>query len=115
MGNTNRSEITLHVELDVNRVPERISWDATDNNIKGREAKALMLSVWDPEERNTMRVDLWTKEMDVDEMKQFIHQSILLMADTLQRATGEDKMADTMRDFGDYYAEKLNLVRPAQP
>jgi hypothetical protein len=45
-------------------------------------------------------------------MKQFIHQNIMLMADMLQRATGEDKMAETMRDFGQYYAEKLQLLPP---
>jgi hypothetical protein len=47
-------------------------------------------------------------------MKMFIHQNILLMADTLQRATGEDKMAEMMRDFGQYYAEKLDLLPPEQ-
>lgn len=113
MKQTKSSEITLRVELDENKIPEKIQWDASDNNVNNREARALMLSVWDPAEQNTLRIDLWTKEMTTDEMKQFIHQSILLMADTLQRATGEDKMADTMRDFGDYYAEKLQLISPS--
>ena len=113
MATKKTSQITLKVQLDENKVPEQIQWDASDNNVSNRDARAMMLSVWDPEEQNTLRVDLWTKEMTVDEMKKFIHQSILLMADTLQRATGEDKMADTMRDFGDYYAEKLQLIAPS--
>jgi len=112
MSEKKTSDIVLKVRLDDNKVPESIHWDANDNNVKNKEAKALMLSVWDPAEENTLRVDLWTKEMTVDEMKKFIHQSILLMADTLQRATGEEKMAETMRDFGEYYAEKLNLTGP---
>lgn len=108
------SEIILKIKLDENNVPSKISWDAADNDVFGKEAKALMLSLWDEEEENTMRIDLWTKDMMVDEMKKFIHQSILLMADTLQRSTGEEQMARTMRDFGAYYAEKLNLLPPAE-
>jgi gliding motility-associated protein GldC len=107
-----QSEIILRVGLDENKVPEKIHWDADDNNVRNREAKAIVLSVWDPAEQNSLRIDLWTKEMTVDEMKQFIHQNIMLMADMLQRATGEDKMAETMRDFGQYYAEKLQLLPP---
>jgi len=114
MSTTNTSNITLRVTLDTNKVPEKIHWDATDNNVIGKEAKAMMLSVWDPAEDNTLRVDLWTKEMVVDDMKKFIHQSLLLMADTLQRSTGEIAMAETMRDFGAYYAEKLGLITPEE-
>jgi len=113
MTNTT-SDITFHVELDVNKVPEKITWEATDGSVKSQNATAVMLSVWDPSEENTLRVDLWTKDLSVDEMKKFIHQSLLLMADTLERATGEDKMAETMRDFGAYYAEKLNLIAPEE-
>ena len=110
------SDILFKVKLDQHKVPEQIHWDATDNNVKDRPANAVMLSVWDPAEQNALRVDLWTKEMTVDEMKKFIHQSLLMMADTLERATGEKIMAETMRDFGQYYAEKLDLLDPpAQP
>jgi len=114
MSTKNTSDIILRVTLDANKVPEKIHWDATDNNVIGKEAKAMMLSVWDPTEDNTLRVDLWTKEMVVDDMKKFIHQSLLLMADTLQRSTGEIAMAETMRDFGAYYAEKLGLITPEE-
>lgn len=114
MSNINTSDIILRVSLDENMVPEKIHWDATDNNVIGKEATAMMLSVWDPKEDNTLRVDLWTKDMVVDDMKKFIHQSILLMADTLQRSTGEIAMAETMRDFGAYYAEKLGLATPKE-
>lgn len=109
------STITLYVDLDANKVPESIRWDASDSNITGRPTDAFFMAVWDKVELNTMRIDLWTKEMTVDDMKKFIHQNILLMADTLQRATGEERMAETMRDFGDYYAEKLGLLPPKQP
>jgi gliding motility-associated protein GldC len=108
------SEIVLHIKLDANNVPIKISWDAQDNQVTGKEARAIMLSLWDPNEDNTLRIDLWTKEMIVDDMKKFIHQSLLLMADTLHRSTGEVAMAQSMRDFGAYYAEKLQLIGPAE-
>jgi gliding motility-associated protein GldC len=106
------SEITLQISLDENKIPERIRWNASDNQVVNKDARAIIFSVWDPDEQNSLRIDLWTKEMTVDEMKKFIHQNIMLMADTLQRSTGEDKMAETMRDFGHYYAEKLELLPP---
>jgi gliding motility-associated protein GldC len=46
-----------------------------------------------------MRIDLWTKEMPVDEMKIFFHQTLVAMSDTFHRATGDEKMAETMKDF----------------
>ncbi|MFZ4785203.1 MAG: gliding motility protein GldC [Flavobacteriales bacterium] len=102
------TEIKFEIALDENNVPEKIVWNAKDNG-KTAEAKAMILSVWDKEERNTLRIDLWNKEMEVDEMKRFVHQTILTLADSFEKATGEKKMADTMRDFCEYYAEKLEL------
>jgi gliding motility-associated protein GldC len=100
------SEIRLTVHLDENRVPERIDWEAEDGGVKS-SSKAVLLSVWDETERNTLRVDLWTKEMSVEEMKAFFHQNILTLADTFDRATGEGKMAAQMRDFAAYFAEHM--------
>jgi len=56
-----------------------------------------------------MRMDLWTKEMLVDEMKMFYHQTLLTMADTFERATGEAEMSQDLRDFCDYFAERLQI------
>jgi gliding motility-associated protein GldC len=100
------SEIRVTVHLDENRVPERIGWEAEDGATRS-EAKAALLSFWDSRERNTLRVDLWTKEMTVEEMKAFFHQNILTLADTFERATGEGKMAAQMRDFAHYFAEHM--------
>ena len=111
MSDINRSEIKFLVELDENRVPEKLLWSAKDGGVELEEAKAIMLSVWDSKSKESMRIDLWTKEMPVDEMKIFFHQTLVAMSDTFQRATGDDKMADTMKDFCDYFAEKLELTK----
>ena len=109
MSNTIKSEIKFLVELDENRVPENIFWTAQDGGVHLEEAKAMLLSVWDSKTKETLRIDLWTKEMPVDEMKIFFHQTLVAMADTFERATQDEKMTATMKDFCDYFAEKLEL------
>ena len=111
MSNNLTSEIKFNIELDENRVPEKLSWTAKDGGIDAEQAKAIMLSVWDSKAQETLRIDLWTKDMPVDEMKKFFHQTLVAMSDTFHRATGDEKMADTMKDFCDYFAEKLDLKK----
>ena len=105
------SEIKFNVGLDENKVPETIFWSAEDGGVENANSKALMISVWDNEKKDTLRMDLWTKDMPVDEMKQFFHQTLVSMANTFERATDDQKMSATMRDFCDYFAEKLELKK----
>lgn len=111
MSNSLNSEIKFTVQLDEHRVPESLSWTAQDGGIDDQQTKAIMLSIWDNNAKETLRIDLWTKDMPVDEMKQFFHQTLVAMSDTYQRATNDEKMADTMRDFCEYFAEKLDLKK----
>jgi gliding motility-associated protein GldC len=103
-----KSEIKFTVTLDENNLPEKITWEASDNNAQS-ECKAIMLSIWDAKEKGTMRVDLYTKDFYVEEMKQFFHQSLHLMGDTFKRATGEDKIVDDLRDYCSHFAEKMGI------
>jgi len=105
------SEINISVGLDENKIPEKLKWTAEEGGVTNEETKALMLSVWDHKKKESLRIDLWTKDMPVDEMKIFFHQTLSAMADTFERATNDDKMSATMRDFCDYFAEKLELKR----
>ena len=104
-----KSEIKLEIELDENKIPEKMYWSALDGGVEKSQAKAFMLSVWDEKSSDTLRIDLWTKEMKVADMKRFFHQTLVSMADSLERATDEDKMAGDMRDFCAHFAEKLEL------
>ena len=111
MSKTIKSEIKFLVELDENRVPEKLTWSAEDGGVELEEAKAMMLSIWNSKVQETLRIDLWTKDMPVDEMKLFFHQTLVAMSETFQRATQDEKMADTMKDFCDYFAEKMELKK----
>ena len=104
-----QSEIKFTVTLDDKNMPQKIDWSAQDGGVEST-SKAIMLSVWDAEEKNTLRIDLWTKDMMVDEMKQFYHQSLLSMADTFERSTGEKEAAKAMRHFAQEFGERMKLV-----
>ncbi len=109
MAIEHKSEIKIDIELDENRIPEQLKWTAKDGGVENEETKALLLSVWDSKNKESLRIDLWTKDMPVDEMKIFFHQTLVAMSDTFYRATQDDKMSATMKDFCDYFAEKLEL------
>ncbi|MDO1446205.1 gliding motility protein GldC [Rhodocytophaga aerolata] len=90
-----RSEIKFTVELDDKNIPEKIFWDATDNPNEGlEETKAITISLWDHFHFNTLKIDLWTKDMPVGDMKRFYIETIAGMADALRTATGDEKMTE---------------------
>ena len=98
------STIQFNIQLDSNNVPNKIEWDANDKPDGGlTETKAISVSVWDQEQKNTLRIDLWTKDMPVDDMKRFYIESIGGMSQSVLRATGDEFMAREM----DALCEKL--------
>lgn len=111
MTKTHKSTIEIDVTLDENKIPEKLRWTAADGGVQNEETKAVMLSVWDSKSKESLRIDLWTKDMPLEEMKIFFHQTLSAMADTFERATNDEKMSATMRDFTEYFAEKLELKR----
>lgn len=104
-----KSEIKFTITRDDKKVPEKIVWSASD--IQEQTAtNAIMIALWDAREKNTLRIDLWTKNMMKEEMKKFYHQSLLFMADNFERATGDVEASQAMRNFAQTMGEKLNLV-----
>tara|TARA_B100000953_G_scaffold265844_1_gene233713 strand:+ start:34 stop:456 length:423 start_codon:yes stop_codon:yes gene_type:complete len=108
MAKKNISRIELLVELDENKIPEKIYWTAKDGDISNKETKAALLSLWDSESRESLRIDLWTKDMPIDDMKMFFYQTLSTMTDTYQRATQDEEMTKSMKDFCNFFAERLN-------
>jgi gliding motility-associated protein GldC len=100
-----KSSISIDVILDKDRVPEEIQWNATDTSAESaRKAKAMMLAFWDGAEKTAMRIDLWTKDMMVDEMADFFYQTLMTMAETYQRATQDQTLVGDMKQFAkDFY------------
>lgn len=100
-----KSTITIDVNMDKDRMPESISWNASDTTVtNSQKAQAMMLSFWDGGEKTALRIDLWTKEMMVDEMTDFFYQTFMTMADTYDRATKNKEIVNDMKKFAvDFY------------
>jgi gliding motility-associated protein GldC len=95
-----KSQIKFDVELDKDRIPEKIEWSATDHKDgKSEPINSFSVSLWDSEQRNTLRIDLWTKKMPVDQMKQFCIDSIGGMAQTILNSTGDEYMANELKEL----------------
>ena len=106
------SEIKFKIKLDEGNLPEEIKWQATDSEqTQPTDAKAIMLSIWDPNDKATLRIDLWTKDMLVDDMKLFFHQTLVSMINTYERSTNDQKNIKQMREFASYMAEEMNLIK----
>ena len=102
------SRIFIDVETDEQRVPQAISWSATDTTIaEAQKAKAMMVSFWDAAEKTALRIDLWTKEMMVDEMADFFYQTMMTMADTYGRATNYKDQVEDIKKFAHSFYEKF--------
>lgn len=105
-----QAEIKIHVALDDQNIPQDIRWESTDSqNKEALPCKAIYVSLWDHERQNTLRIDLWTKDMPVDEMKRFFYETLMTMADTFQKATGEENIVEDLRDYCAHFAEKMEL------
>jgi len=97
--NMKKSEIKFVVEVDDNNVPEKILWHATDGpSDKLQETKSISISLWDHTQFNTMRIDLWSKDMTVYDMKRFYIETLDGMAEGVLSATGDEKMAKELRE-----------------
>ena len=70
-----------------------------------------MISMWDSADTGTLRIDLWTKKMPVDEMQRFFYETFMSIADTYQRATNEKVHADLIREFATSLGKKINVLK----
>src|SRR3954464_7830209 len=102
------SEIKFKVTVDENNLPTHIEWDAPDSGEKS-SCKSMMVALWDEKENNTLRIDLWTKDMSVDEMKKFYIQNILTLTDTYLKATADEQTSALVKDFFAEVGKKIGV------
>ena len=105
------SDIVIHVHLDDNKIPEKISWEATENTGGDpQDVKAFLLSMFDREHKDTLRIDLWTKDMEVAEMDRLFYHTIKSFVDTYMKATGNKELAGAMQQFASYFGEQTEII-----
>ncbi len=103
-----KSAINFSIELDNNNVPEKIHWDATDKPDPGlTETKSISVALWDHQQKNTLRIDLWTKDMPVNEMKRFYIECLGGIAQSALSATGDEVMASEINALCDRLVEHV--------
>ena len=107
-----QSTISIDVNLDEQKIPHQILWSATQSSSEEKqEAKAMMISFWDGKEKAALRIDLWTKDMMVDEMADFYYQTMMTMADTFDRATQQKELVGEMKDFAKGFYSKFKKLQ----
>jgi len=110
-----KSNINIQVELDDEKMPELIEWNAPGGGVDGmQKAQALLLGLWDAHEKSALRIDLWTKKMMVDEMNDFFYQTFFGMADTYLRATKNKELAAEMKEFAKNFLKKANSAETSE-
>lgn len=108
------NEIKFSISLDEKNIPETIFWEATDakkKDIEKKQCKSIMVSIWDPVEKNTLRIDLWTKDMGVDEMHAQFFQTLVTMAESFQKATGNTEILKDMQEFCTNFSKKTPFFK----
>lgn len=107
-----QSTIKIDVLLDPEKIPQQINWSATDSSAEmAQKAKAMCVAFWDGADKTAMRIDLWTKDMMVDEMADFYYQMFISMADTFKRATQQQEMSDDLKTFAKNFIEKFKAIQ----
>ena len=104
------SEISFKVTVDDNHLPVNIEWEAKDAGEKSA-SKSVMIALWDAKENNTMRIDLWTKDMSIDEMKKFYVQNVMTLTDTYIRATNDEETAKAVKALFSDIGQKIGVLK----
>lgn len=108
------SEVRLRIGLNEQKWPVSIEWEAEGQS--GGKAlqpcKAFVLSIFDGDSKETLRMDLWTPEMQVMEMDRLVFHTIRGMADTYFKATNNKEMASALQQFAQYFGEKTEIIPP---
>jgi len=102
------STIVIDVHMDKDKVPEQINWKADSSSAEElQKAKAMMIAFWDGADKSALRIDLWTKDMMVDEMADFYYQTMMGMADTYLRATQQQELVEGMKNHAKEFYKKF--------
>tara|TARA_B100001540_G_C15753506_1_gene618167 strand:- start:854 stop:1177 length:324 start_codon:yes stop_codon:yes gene_type:complete len=106
-----KQNLKFEIELDENHLPLNIIMNSGENNVNEDRIKALMISAWSAYSKETLRIDLWTKDMPVNDMYIMFHQTMLGMAVSLEKSTGHNKLAGALRDYCHFFAEQTKIIK----
>ena len=105
-----KSQIKIDITLGEHNIPEELAWSVPDQKQLDQKAKGMLLAFFDEQSRETLKIDLWTKEMQVVEMDRFMYQTLRALTDTYFRATSNEKLAGAMQQFVQYFGEETEII-----
>jgi len=106
-----KTEIKVSVTLDEANIPDTIVWKSDDDKTNQEHvSKAMMLALFEKDTMETVKIDLWTKDMQMQEMDRFFFQTLKSMADTYFKATKNNVLASRMQEFARYFAEETKII-----
>ena len=107
------SKINIEVGLDKDNFPIDIKWQSSDApaGYPVQDAKAMLISFLDKETKDTLKIDLWTKEMQVEEMDSMMFYTLRSLADSYFKATNNKEMAEHMQHFAHFFGEKTKVIK----
>lgn len=109
------SDIKITIGLNEANTPVSIKWHAADAGEKEPQpCKGMLLSLFDKENLETLKIDLWTTDMQVIEMDRFIFQTLRGLADSYFKATQNAELANDMQRFVQYFGEKTEILPPSK-
>ena len=106
-----KAKINFKINLDENNIPEEINWSASDSDFDSKKAKAIMISIWDGEQKSALKINLWTKEMMAEEMKFFTFQILDSLADNYKKSVGDEKISVEIKDFAKKIGKAINVIK----
>jgi gliding motility-associated protein GldC len=106
------SDITIRVGLNSDKVPVRIEWATSDMHSAGQmeACKAMAIALFDEAHKDTLRIDLWTQDLQVIEMDRFMFQTLRSLSETYLKATQNRELAEQMAQFAQYFGEKTEII-----
>ena len=105
-----KSTLQFDLELDENNVPKKIIMNSSDKQAQNVLLKSVIIAAWDEKTKETLRVDLWTKDMMINDMFIMYHQTLMSMANTLSKSTSQDKLAGALRDYCEFFAQETKII-----
>jgi gliding motility-associated protein GldC len=102
--------INLNIGLDEKRMPVHMEWTSSEGQTEPLECKAMLLSMFDKDHRDTYKIDLWTTEMQVVEMDKFMYQTLRGLSETYFKATNNAQLSNDFMRFVQYFGEKTEVL-----
>ena len=106
-----KKTISFEIELDENHLAEKIKMSSADSDKDIDKIKSILISMWDSNQPNSLNISLWTKDMPLNDMFIFYHQTLITMAKNLEKATDNQKVSAALVNFAEKFAKLSNILK----